>query len=66
MGNFERIKYKEFSTNFARIVALFDTCCDFTEAHSSSEHRNMQPTIKQFMADYGELIELYNIFKQNN
>lgn len=66
MGNFERIKYKEFSTNFARIVALFDTCCDFTEAHSSSEHRNMQPTIKQFIADYGELIELYNIFKQNN
>lgn len=66
MGNFERIKYNEFSSNFARIVALFDTCCDFTEAHSSSEHRNMQPTIKHFVEDYNELIALYNIFKQNN
>lgn len=66
MGNFERIKYNEFSSNFARIVALFDTCCDFTEAHSSSEHRNMQPTLKHFIDDYNELIALHNIFKQNN
>lgn len=63
MGNFAKIKYRDFSTNYARIVSLFNTCCGYTEAHSSSEHSSIQPTLAKFEEDFKELEVLYEIFK---
>lgn len=65
MGNFERIKVNDFNSNYANIVALFDKCCEYTEAHSSSEHGSVQPTKELFIEDFKELERLFNIFKTN-
>ena len=66
LDNFTRIKINELKSNYGDIVALFDKCCEYTEAHSSSEHESKQPTIEEFIADFEKLESLFNIFKTNN
>lgn len=63
MTKFQNVKGALIDQKKNELNTIFERCCRFTEAHSSPEMTDTDPSIDDFKSDFGIFKEIYNEFK---